>query len=83
MNVLKLAAFSQNGHGGNPAGVAFYDVMPSDNEMLRIAKEVGYSETAFLVEHPQGRWLARPLFCAGVGSAVLRARDDCAGSNVR
>ena len=53
MKVLKLAAFSQNGQGGNPAGVAFYDAMPSDEEMLRIAKEVGYSETAFLVKHPQ------------------------------
>lgn len=50
MSVLKLAAFSHNGHGGNPAGVAFYDVMPSDEEMLRVAKEVGYSETAFLVK---------------------------------
>jgi PhzF family phenazine biosynthesis protein len=50
MNVLKLAAFSQNGRGGNPAGVAFYDAMPSDEEMLRVAKEVGYSETAFLVK---------------------------------
>ena len=50
MNVLKLAAFSHNGLGGNPAGVAFYDAMPSEEEMLRVAKEVGYSETAFLVK---------------------------------
>jgi PhzF family phenazine biosynthesis protein len=50
MNVLKLAAFSQNGKGGNPAGVAFYDEMPVEAEMLKIAKEVGYSETAFLVK---------------------------------
>jgi predicted PhzF superfamily epimerase YddE/YHI9 len=51
MNVFKLAAFSHNGRGGNPAGVAFYDgAMPKDEEMLRIAKEVGYSETAFLVK---------------------------------
>lgn len=50
MNVLKLAAFSHNGRGGNPAGVAFYDEMPSDEEMLRVAKEIGYSETAFLVK---------------------------------
>lgn len=49
MDVLKLAAFSHNGQGGNPAGVAFYDAMPGDEEMLRVAKEVGYSETAFLV----------------------------------
>ena len=58
MNILKLAAFSQNGQGGNPAGVAFYDAMPSDEEMLRIAKEVGYSETAFLVKQADG-WRVR------------------------
>lgn len=50
MSVLKVAAFSQNGRGGNPAGVAFYDSMPGDEEMLQVAKEVGYSETAFLVK---------------------------------
>lgn len=50
MEVLKLAAFSHNGQGGNPAGVAFCDEMPSDEEMLNVAKEVGYSETAFLVQ---------------------------------
>ena len=50
MNILKLAAFSHNGQGGNPAGVAFCDEMPSDEEMLKVAKEVGYSETAFLVK---------------------------------
>jgi PhzF family phenazine biosynthesis protein len=58
MNVLKLAAFSQNGQGGNPAGVAFYDDMPSESEMLAIAKEVGYSETAFLVKQADG-WRVR------------------------
>ncbi len=50
MKVLKLAAFSHHGKGGNPAGVAFCDEMPTDEEMLKVAKEVGYSETAFLVE---------------------------------
>jgi len=35
MNVLKLASFSQNGQGGNPAGVAFCDEIPSDAKMLR------------------------------------------------
>lgn len=50
MTVLKLAAFSQHGKGGNPAGVAFFDEMPEEKEMLRIASEVGYSETAFLVK---------------------------------
>ncbi len=58
MSVLKLAAFSQKGHGGNPAGVAFYDEMPAEDEMLAIAKEVGYSETAFLVKQADG-WRVR------------------------
>jgi len=76
MEVLKLAAFSQNGQGGNPAGVAFYDAMPSDEEMLRIAKEVGYSETAFLVKHPQGdgwrvRYFAPELEVPFCGHATI------------
>ena len=58
MNVLKLAAFSRNGQGGNPAGVVFNDAMPSDEEMLRVAREVGYSETAFLVKQDNG-WRVR------------------------
>jgi PhzF family phenazine biosynthesis protein len=58
MNILKLAAFSHNGQGGNPAGVVFYDAMPSDEEMMKIAKEVGYSETAFLVKRDDG-WRVR------------------------
>jgi len=49
MNILKIAAFSYKGEGGNPAGVVFSDQMPAAEEMLEIAKQVGYSETAFLV----------------------------------
>jgi PhzF family phenazine biosynthesis protein len=58
MEVLKLAAFSHNGCGGNPAGVAFYDAMPSDGKMLQVAKEVGFSETAFVVKQ-EGGWRVR------------------------
>lgn len=58
MEILKLAAFSHNGKGGNPAGVAFYDEMPTAGEMLAIAKQVGYSETAFLVKQNNG-WRVR------------------------
>ncbi len=50
MHISKLAAFSHGGQGGNPAGVAFCDQMPGDDEMLKVAKEVGYSETAFVVK---------------------------------
>ncbi len=80
MNILKLAAFSHNGQGGNPAGVAFSDAMPTEEEMLKIAKEVGYSETAFLVK--QDNSLARALFCAGDGSSFLRSCHDCFGRGV-
>jgi len=48
MNIQKIAAFSHNNQGGNPAGVLLGDELPSDNDMLKIAKQVGYSETAFL-----------------------------------
>jgi len=58
MKIFKLAAFSRNGQGGNPAGVVFSDLMPSDDEMLKIAREVGYSETAFLVKQDDG-WRVR------------------------
>lgn len=58
MNVLRLAAFSDNGRGGNPAGVAFYEEMPPASEMLQIAADVGYSETAFAVPHADG-WRVR------------------------
>ena len=74
MNVLKLAAFSQNGQGGNPAGVAFCDAMPSDEEMLRIAKEIGYSETAFLVKQTDGwrvRYFAPELEVPFCGHATI------------
>ena len=74
MTILKLAAFSQNGLGGNPAGVAFYDSMPSAEEMMAIAKEVGYSETAFLVKQDDGwrvRYFAPELEVPFCGHATI------------
>lgn len=74
MDVLRIAAFSHNGQGGNPAGVAFYDEMPSDDEMLKVAKEVGYSETAFLVQQSDGwrvRYFAPQLEIPFCGHATI------------
>jgi PhzF family phenazine biosynthesis protein len=74
MNVLKLAAFAHNGQGGNPAGVMFCAEMPSDDEMLKVAKEVGYSETAFLVKHEEGwrvRYFAPALEVPFCGHATI------------
>jgi len=47
--LLRLAAFTTDPSGGNPAGVWIGASFPPDAEMQRIAADVGYSETAFLV----------------------------------
>ncbi|GAA6180030.1 PhzF family phenazine biosynthesis protein [Shimia sp. NS0008-38b] len=56
--VLRLAAFSDGGEGGNPAGVVVDDALPSDAEMQRIATDVGYSETVFAAPQDDG-WRVR------------------------
>jgi PhzF family phenazine biosynthesis protein len=52
--LLRLAAFTTDPSGGNPAGVWIGEVMPPDGEMQRIAADVGYSETAFLAPDGSG-----------------------------
>ncbi len=87
MSVLKLAAFSQDGKGGNPAGVVFYDAFPSAEEMMSIAKEVGYSETAFLVKQNDGwrvRYFAPEIeipFCGHATIALGAALGEKFGEN--
>jgi PhzF family phenazine biosynthesis protein len=44
----RYAAFTTSPQGGNRAGVWIGDVLPPDDEMQRIAAEVGYPMTAFL-----------------------------------
>jgi PhzF family phenazine biosynthesis protein len=53
--LLRLAAFTRDPAGGNPAGVWIGPAMPADADMQRIATEVGYSETAFLAPDGSGR----------------------------
>ena len=43
---VKTCLTRSSGKGGDLPDVAFYDAMPSDEEMLKVAKEAGYSETA-------------------------------------
>jgi PhzF family phenazine biosynthesis protein len=52
--LLKLAAFTTDPSGGNPAGVWIGDALASADEMQRLAAEVGYSETAFLAPDGSG-----------------------------
>ena len=47
--VLRYAAFPVGDAGGNPAGVVLDAPGMTDEEMLAVAAEVGFSETAFLL----------------------------------
>ena len=92
LEILRYAAFSADPAGGNPAGVVLDAGHLSDAEMLAIAAEVGYSETAFLTgDRGAGVYRARyfsPLaevpFCghATVGTAVALADRDGPGTFV-
>jgi PhzF family phenazine biosynthesis protein len=46
--VLRYAAFTDDPGGGNPAGIVLDAGALDEQQMLQIAAEVGYSETAFL-----------------------------------
>lgn len=87
-DVLRYSAFSADPAGGNPAGVVLDAQGLSDARMLDIAAEVGFSETAFLIERPdrvEVRYfspLAEVPFCghATIASAVARAERYGAGT---
>ncbi|HSU35770.1 MAG TPA: PhzF family phenazine biosynthesis isomerase [Propionibacteriaceae bacterium] len=50
--VLRYAAFTVKGRGGNPAGIVLDAGGLDEAEMQRIAAEVNYSETAFVTARP-------------------------------
>lgn len=52
--VLRYTAFSAAPDGGNPAGIVLDASGLDDSEMLAVAAELGYSESAFLTD-PDGR----------------------------
>ena len=85
--VLRYAAFSTDPGGGNPAGVVLDAAGLPVGEMLAIAADVGFSETAFLVAGDDGfdvRYFsprAEVSFCghATIASAVAYAERHGAG----
>jgi PhzF family phenazine biosynthesis protein len=88
--VLRYTAFDVNGAGGNPAGVVLDARGMDEARMQEIAAEVGYSETAFLVEEDAGERryriryfspLAEVAFCghATIATAVALAEREGAG----
>jgi len=81
--VLRYAAFTDAGAGGNPAGVVLDAAGLDDSRRLAVAAEVGYSETAFVQPGPEeGTYqlryfspLAEVAFCghATIATAVVLA----------
>ena len=87
--ILRYAAFTENGRGGNPAGVVLDAQDLDDAVRLAIAADVGYSETAFVDSPgPDGRYRVRYFspqaevdFCghATVAAAVALAQRGRTG----
>ena len=85
-DIQRIAAFDDDGQGGNPAGVWIGASLPPAAEMARIAHEVGFFETAFAAPHGDG-WRVRYFspesevpFCGhatiALGAALARAHGD-------
>ncbi|MCH4564562.1 PhzF family phenazine biosynthesis protein [Halomonas sp. EGI 63088] len=87
--LYRLAAFTRDPRGGNPAGVWLGDTLPDAAAMQRIAAEVGYSETAFIAPLQGTRRTVRYYspqaevsFCghATVAAGVVLGRLNGAGT---
>jgi PhzF family phenazine biosynthesis protein len=88
VDVLRYAAFPDDGRGGNPAGLVLDATGLDDDRRQALAAEVGYSETAFLEPGGPGRYrlrffspTAEVAFCghATIAAAVLLAERDGPG----
>lgn len=84
--IQRLAAFTDDPRGGNPAGVVLDAGGLSAEEMQAIAAGVGYSETAF-VDGDAVRYFSPEIevpFCghATIATAVALARRDGTGERV-
>jgi PhzF family phenazine biosynthesis protein len=64
MEILRYAAFTTDPAGGNPAGIVLDAAELADAEMQRLAAEIGFSETAFLI--PTGRTTAKVRYFAPI-----------------
>lgn len=64
VEILRYAAFTADGRGGNPAGVVLDARKLPDADMLAIAAHLGYSETAFVTEPLDNHGRARVRYFA-------------------
>jgi PhzF family phenazine biosynthesis protein len=80
--VLRYAAFTDDGEGGNPAGVVLDAGSLTDAQMLAIAEAIGYSETAFVLPEGAVRFfspVAEVAFCGHATVATAVALAERAG----
>jgi PhzF family phenazine biosynthesis protein len=89
--ILRYTAFTDNPAGGNPAGLVLDASALDDSDRLAIARDLGYSETAFLTRRHSGadgeydvRYFspqAEVPFCghATIAAAVALAERDGPG----
>ena len=89
--ILRYTAFTDSPDGGNPAGVVLDATGMSAEEMLKIAADLGYSETAFATPRADGDYDVRYFspeaevpFCghATIATGVAFAERDGAGPRV-
>lgn len=61
MKYYIVDAFTDQPFGGNPAGVVLLDsdAFPEEELMLKVAAELRYSETAFVVQHSDNEYTVR------------------------
>ncbi|MCD6482404.1 MAG: PhzF family phenazine biosynthesis protein, partial [Candidatus Izimaplasma sp.] len=48
--IYRMMSFAKETHGGNPAGVVINADTLNEKEMQLIARDIGYSETAFVLK---------------------------------
>ncbi|MEV4927811.1 PhzF family phenazine biosynthesis isomerase [Streptomyces roseoverticillatus] len=87
--ILRYSAFTSDPAGGNPAGIVLDAAHLDARQMLAIAAEVGYSETAFVTERDEAarryrlRYfspLAEVPFCGHATVATAAALADRTGT---
>ena len=88
--ILHYSAFTTDPRGGNPAGVVLDARALADIDMQRIAADLGYSETAFLLPRPDGEFdiryfspRAEVSFCGHATIAAMVAHAERHGSGER
>ena len=84
LSLQVVDAFTDRPFTGNPAAVAVVDQFPDDERMQSVAREMNLSETAFVVERPDGdyelRWFTPSVEVDLCGHATLATAHVLGGS---